>query len=153
MDPGRKDSSGYNVEELGLGFVRLAGDVTLDIIEAWAIHLDGFDSSYVVGAEAGIRLDPFGFFRSVGDLDLDSSVDLQSFDTRVHRLRENADAYDGPQNHWVAALQGRVDLLPTAEIALNTMCISEGIYLSSKLGREVTVEEVRASSRSTALEI
>lgn len=151
MDPGRKDSSGYNVEELGLGFVRLAGDVTLDIIEAWAIHLDGFESSYVVGTEAGIRLDPFGFFRSVGDLDLDSHVDLQSFDTRVHRLRENADAYDGPQNHWVAALQGRVDLLPTAEIALNTMCISEGIYLSAKLGREVTAEEVRASSRSTAL--
>jgi hypothetical protein len=48
-------------------------------------------------------------------------------------------------------LRGEDDLLPTAEIALNTMLISEGIYLSEKLGREVTADEVREMSRSTAL--
>jgi hypothetical protein len=51
----------------------------------------------------------------------------------------------------VAALQGRVELLPSAEIALNTMLISEGIYLSSATGHEVTAEEVKAASQSTAL--
>jgi predicted dehydrogenase len=61
--------------------------------------------------------------------------------------------YDSPQQHWVAALQGRVELLPTAEIALNTMLISEGIYLSEKLGREVTPAEVREMSQSTALNV
>src|SRR5579871_3843741 len=39
MDAARQESSGYSVEELGLGFVRFAGDLTLDIIEAWALHL------------------------------------------------------------------------------------------------------------------
>jgi hypothetical protein len=68
-------------------------------------------------------------------------------------MRETADAYDSPQQHWVAALQGRVELLPTAELALNTMLISEGIYLSDELGREVTAEEVRASSQSTAISL
>ena len=48
------------------------------------------------------------------------------------------------------ALQGRVPLIPTAEIALNTMLISEGTYLADKLGREVTAEEVRQQSVSTA---
>jgi hypothetical protein len=86
-------------------------------------------------------------------MNVDSSVDLDSFDWRVHALRENADAYDGPQRHWVAALQGRVELLPIAEIALNTTLICEGIYLSDQLGREVTADEVRASSRSTAIEL
>jgi predicted dehydrogenase len=63
------------------------------------------------------------------------------------------DEYDSAQHHWVAALQGRVDLLPTAELALNTMLISEGIYLSEQLGREVSAEEVRESSVSTAVQV
>jgi hypothetical protein len=57
------------------------------------------------------------------------------------------------QHHWIAALQGRVDLIPTDEIALNTMLIMEGIYLSHWLGREVTAEEVKAESRSTAVRV
>ena len=153
MDEARRASSGYNVEELGLGLVHLDGGITLDIIESWAIHLDQFEGSYVVGGEGGVRLNPFGFFYSVGDLDLNAAVDLESFDWRVHLMRETADAYDSPQQHWVAALQGRVELLPTAELALNTMLISEGIYLSDKLGREVAAEEVRASSQSTAISL
>jgi len=153
MDPEREAASGYDVEELGMGFVRLRDGITLDIIEAWAIHLDGFEGSYVVGTEGGLRLEPFGFYRSIGDLDVDSTVDLEAFEWRLHSLRKNADAYDHPQNHWIAALQGRVELLPIAEIALNTMLISEGIYLSDRLGREVTAEEVKAASQSTAIAV
>jgi predicted dehydrogenase len=66
-------------------------------------------------------------------------------------LRQNANAYDSAQHHWIAALQGKVELLPTAELALNTMLISEGIYLSEKLGREVTAEEVKENSKSTSV--
>jgi predicted dehydrogenase len=153
MDPGRRASSGYDVEELGVGFVRLAGGITLDIIEAWAVHLDPFEGSCVVGSEGGVRLEPFGYYHNVGDLETNSSVDLERFDWRQHTVRCVGDAYDSPQHHWVAALQGRVELLPTAEVALNTMLISEGIYLSEKLGREVMAAEVRAMSQSLAIEI
>ena len=153
MDPVRKKLSGYDVEELGLGFVRLQDGIVLDLIEAWAIHLDRFEGSYVVGTEGGVRLDPFGFYRSAGDLDLNSTADLKSFDFRLHNVRENGDAYDHPQAHWIAALQDRVELLPTAELALNTMLISEGIYLSDRFGREVTADEVKASSQSTAIKL
>ena len=153
MDPARRESSGYNVEELGLGFVRLQDEITLDIIESWAIHMDRFEGSYVVGTTGGIRLDPFGLYQNIGDLQVDSTIDLDSYDWRTHALRENADAYDHPQRHWVAALQGRVELLPIAEIALNTMLISEGIYLSDQLGREVTAQEVKASSQSSSIKV
>jgi predicted dehydrogenase len=153
MDPGRRELSGYDVEELGLGFVRLQGGITLEIVEAWAIHLDRFEGSFVVGSEGGIRLEPFGFYRSIGDLDVDSTANLDAFDWRLHALRENADAYDGPQHHWIAALQGHAELLPTAELALNTMLISEGVYLSDRLEREVTADEVKASSQSTAVKL
>jgi len=153
MDPGRRQSSGYNVEELGLGLVRMAGGVTLDLIESWAIHLDGFEGSSIVGSKGGIRLRPFGFYCTESDIEMNGSFDLDSWDWRWGQLRENRDAYQSPQQHWIAALQGRVDLLPTAELALHTMLISEGIYLSDRLGREVTAEEVLSSSKSSAAKL
>lgn len=153
MDEKRREISRYNVEELGLGFVRLEGGITLDIIEAWAIHLDKLEGSYIVGSEGGVRLEPFGFFHAVGHLDLDSTADMERFNWRLNNVGENGDAYDSSQRHWVATLQGRVDLIPTAAIALNTMLISEGIYLSQERGHEVTAEEVKATSQSTALKV
>ena len=153
MDPVRREVSHYDVEELGVGFVRLADNIALDIIESWAIHLDGFEGSFVVGADGGVRLNPFGFYSNIGDLEVNGAVDLDGFDWRYNTLRENADAYLSPQHHWVGALQGRVELLPTAELALNTMLISEGIYLSEKLGREVTAAEVKAHSQSTSIRL
>jgi predicted dehydrogenase len=153
MDPARREKSGYNVEELGLGFVKFAGGLTLDIIEAWAIHLDKMEGSSIVGSKAGIRLDPFGFFYSLGDLDVNGTADMGGFDWRLHSLRENADGYDSAQQHWAASLQGRVPLLPTAELALKTMLISEAIVLSDRLGREVSAEEVEQMSVSTAAKL
>ena len=63
MDEARRAASGYNVEELGLGFVRLAGNITLDIIESWAILLDGMQGSVDPGlrgrrAPGALRLLP-----------------------------------------------------------------------------------------------
>jgi predicted dehydrogenase len=151
MDAARRNASGYNVEELGLGFVRFAGDLTLDIIESWAIHLDNFEGSSVIGSRGGVRLRPFSFHRSVGDLDLNSTANLDGARFRWNNVRGDGDVYGNSQEHWIAALQGRVELLPTAEIALNTMLISEGIYLSERRGQEVTADEVREASVSTAL--
>ena len=154
-DPKRQQESGANVEELGMGFVRFAGgDLTMEVIEAWAIHLDSLEGSYVVGSEGGVRLKPFGFFRSVGDLDLDSAADMGSFGYRKRKLRSDdgdTDPFSSSQQHWIAALQGKTELFPTANIALNTMLISEGIYLSTQERREVTAGEIIARSESKAL--
>jgi predicted dehydrogenase len=150
MDPRRQALSGYDVEELGLGFVHCAGGLTLDLIEAWAIQLDNFEGSSVVGSQGGLRLEPFGFFHTLADLDLNSTADLDAWLYRQHTVHGQGDEYDGAEQHFVAALQGRVPLLPSAELALNTMLICEGIYLSSQLGREVTADEVR--ERSAAIE-
>lgn len=153
VDAARRASSGYNVEELGLGFVRLQDGITLDIIEAWAIHLDNVEGSSIVGSQGGVRLEPFGYFRSIGHLDMDGTANLDRFMYRVYNVQGVGDEYDSAQHHWVAALQGRVKLLPTAELALKTMLISEGIYLSDRLGREVTAEEVHEQSISTAVKV
>jgi predicted dehydrogenase len=151
MDVQRQKEAGYSVEELGLGFVRLAGDLTLDLIEAWALPLNGLEGSCLVGSQGGIRLEPFSFHRSVGDLDLNATASLSSARFRWNTLRGEGELYGSSQHHWIAALQGKVPLLPTAEIALNTMLISEGIYLSAQQGREVSAEEIVAASVSKAV--
>jgi predicted dehydrogenase len=151
MDPNRQATSSYDVEELGLGFVRFAGDVTLDIIESWAVHLDTLEGSSILGSKGGVRLHPFGFFRSFGHLDVNATVNLEGARFRWNNVRGDGSYYGSSQAHWVAVLRGKVDLLPSAEVALNTMLISEGIYLSERLGREVTADEVEKSSVSTAV--
>jgi hypothetical protein len=41
----------------------------------------------------------------------------------------------------------------TAQIALDTQLLQEGIYLSTSLGREITADEIRALSVSKAIEV
>lgn len=136
-----------------MGFVSLEENITLNIVEAWAIHLDSLGGSYIVGSNGGVRLNPFCLYRSMGDLDINATADLEAFEYRLHAVRKHGNAYDGPLQHWIAALQGRVPLIPTSELALNTMLISEGIYLSDHLGREVTAEEVINNSKSNFIDL
>ena len=151
MDAERRATSGYDVEELGLGFVRLAGGITLDIEISWAIHYEGSESSKVLGTHGGVKLDPFAFFTTVADMELDGKFDLQRAEFRLHANNPTYEAYDSSQRQWIATLQGRVPGVDSASLALKTALISEGIYLSNQLGREVTTEEVRERSVSTAL--
>ena len=153
IDPTRRASSGYCVEELGLGLVRFEGGLTMDIIESWAIHMNPFEGSFIAGSEGGVRLDPLAFYSNVEDIAANTTFDVEQSDWRFHQLDPSLSAYDSSQAHWAAALRGKVALLPTAQIALQTMLISEGIYLSSQLSREVGVDEVLAASKSTALAI
>ena len=153
MDAKRKDLSGYSVEELGTGLVNFSNGIALDILEAWAMHLDTLEGSFILGSDGGARLRPFGYFTSQGDLDIDGGASMGAAAYRRRKLRTedgDTDTRDNSQRHWVNVLLGNDTLLPTMDLALNTMLISEGIYLSEKQGREVTAEEVRELSVSTA---
>ena len=147
----RRKTSGYDVEELGIGFVRLGGGISFFLEESWAINLGGTDGSKLAGSKGGLTLEPFTYHTTLADLEMNGSFDLGAADFRWHACEADFDAYDSPQHHWIAALQGRVDLIDTAALGADMMCIAEGIYLSEKLGREVTADEVAAASVSTAV--
>lgn len=150
----RQQHSHYDVEELGVGLVRLKGGITFFIEESWALHSgQPVPSSEIFGSKGGVRLSPFSYHSTIADMEMDASFDLRSADVRWHRCLPDTDAYDGAQDHWVAALQGRVPLVDSAGLALATMKISEGIYLSAQRSREVTSDEIEAESRSTAVEL
>jgi len=149
----RKLASGYNVEELGLGLVRFTNGAILEVIEAWAIHLDQFEGSSVVGTLGGIRLYPFSYMSSMDDIEMTSRPDMDGVDERWHRVNPLESAYDSSQKHWIAALQGKVKLINTAEIALRSMMIQEGIYISDSRGCEVSADEIISISKSKAAAI
>jgi predicted dehydrogenase len=153
MDEKRRAISNYDVEELATGFVRFEGDRSMELIESWAANLDNFDGSFLLGSKGGVRLTPFGFFTNLGNLELKATADLGSARYRWDTVVGDGGYYGSSQGHWIAALEGRVPLLPTAEIALNTMLISEAVYLSQERGREVTADEVLEASVSTAIEL
>jgi len=160
MDEARKKESGYNVEELGCGFVKFKGGLTMDILESWAIHGRPFPPSIIAGSEGGLSIWPDGrqdasaleYYNEMSGYPLSASVDLGAEQYRSRQLHPELAVYDGSQALWAAALRGEAEWPRTAEIALNTMLISEGIYRSSRQGSEVTAEEIIAGSKSLAIQ-
>ncbi len=148
----RRKFSNYSVEEMGLGWVRLAGGISFNIEETWAVHHDGAEASKILGGLGGLKLTPLTFFSRMGDMPASSVFDLQASDTRWHACLPETAWHDSSQRHWVGALLGAVPLLPTAEYALNAALISEGIYMSTKLGREIGVDGIRQQSQSLAID-
>ena len=151
MDEKRRAESGFDVDELGVGFARYENGLTFDVIESWAVHAAPFGGSAIMGSEGGVSFEPFSYYFSKADMTLTATADIGLDEYRNHQLNPEMKYYDNSQAHWIAALSGLVPLLPTAEIALNTMLLSEGIFLSGRLGREVDREEIEAMSVSTAL--
>ncbi len=148
----RRAFSSYSVEEMALGWVRMAGGISFDVEETWAVHHDGEESSKILGSKGGLRLDPLTYFSSLSDLPMSATFDVKLADMRWHSCIPETAWYNSSQRHWIGALLGRVPLLPTAAYALNASLISEGIYLSGQAGRELTTDEIRAQSRSLAID-
>src|SRR5579871_5666835 len=148
----RRKFSGYSVEEMGLGWVRLEGGIAFDIEETWAVHYDGQESSKILGSKGGLRLDPLTFFSQAGDVPFSANFELNGADSRWHSCLPETVWYDNSQRHWVGALLGHVPLLPTAEYALNAALISEGIYMSTRAEQELTADAIREQSRSSAID-
>ena len=145
----RREKSGYDVEEFGTGFVRFANGAVMHVDESWAIHLPELGASCMAGDKGGILFDPFRFSTTMCDLELDCTGHLPEMERRWLSTDPREVAYTSSQQHLVAALRGDIQPIDTAHLALNTLLIQEGIYLSEKLGREVTAAEVEAMSEKT----
>ena len=74
IDKERKESSGYDVEEMGVGLVRLENNISLDIIETWAVNSNDLGRSVILGSQGGICLNPFNYSFNIHDLEMDASV-------------------------------------------------------------------------------
>jgi predicted dehydrogenase len=150
----RRDESGYDVEELAMGFVRMEGGITYTLAEAWAVHSDQPEQARIYGTKGGIQVEPLTYHTTLADIEMDATFDVERALWRwnkrdpsmKYRFSSDLPFHQMSQHHWIAAQLGYVELLDTARIALGTALISEGVYLSSHSGREVTMEEIEAAA-------
>lgn len=148
----------FNVEEAALGLVRFDGGVTLDIFECWAMHAGQPGNSMITGSKGGIEFlgdgftgNELRFYSEIQGYPVQTTLDLRAESVRQRRIDPGSRYFDTPQANWVGGLLGECELVDTASIALSTALISEGLYLSAKLGREVSLEEIESKSESTSI--
>ena len=153
VDEKRKIESGFNVEELGTGYAVYENNITLDVIESWAIHMGGVGQTMIAGNKGGVMFDPLSYHTIKEDMQVDQKIDLGAMNYRNHTVHAEKSMYDSSQIHWINALLGRCELIPTAKIALETSLLQEGIFLSSSLGKELTADEVRSLTKPTAIDV
>ena len=146
MNEKRAKESGYNVEEFATGFVRFAGNVTLFFEEAWASHMDGGEGSRILGSLGGVKVEPFAFFTDIADMQANVEFDLGLYEGREDLYSEKHKAMRNQQMNLVWHLLGRVPLIHTAPVATTVAEISEAMYKSAELGREVRMSRPRARS-------
>ena len=153
VDPKRREESGFDVEELGTGYAVYENGLTLDVVESWAIHAADVGRSLIAGDKGGLMFDPLTYHTLKEDMQVDTTVDLAAMKYRNHTVHAENAVYDSSQVHWINALLGHCELLPTDKIALETSLLQEGIFLSDKLGREITADEIKTLSKSTAIDV
>jgi predicted dehydrogenase len=149
MDETLRAEGRYDVEEMGAGFVHFENGATMDVMAAWALHINATVPGAVAGTLGGVTMPalPGGrdekprFFSTLTDPWTDRELDTDGL-RAAWAEAGIPDAYDSPQHHWVRVLQGKVELLPTAEIALNMILIAEGIYCSAEEDREIRADEI-----------
>ena len=153
----RRAESGFDVEEMGVGLVKFENGLTLNILESWAIHGGQFPPSSIHGSEGGLQFisnheqGSLTLFSEIEGYPATTTLDVAAEHYRRRKIDPSIGMYMESQAHWISVLRGQCKPIDTPHIALETMLISEGIFLSSQLGREVTAEEIPELCKSNAI--
>jgi len=158
MPAAQREISGFDVEELGVGFVKFEKGLTMDILESWSIHGDVFPPSSLFGAKGGLKLptlhdakQQLTYYSEIEGYPAESVLNVGLQDFYLNRHDPARFYYENSQTYWIGMLRDECPQLDTANIGLRTMLISEGIFLSDQLGREVSAQEIESLSKSIAL--
>ena len=155
----------FGVEDLGLAFATFENKLTFEFMESWALNVDDVGDSFIAGSRGGLRFttgkNPFSqfptpdlkFITTRDDQDIDVDLRLSDHTNSFYEQKLNPDTrFSGNFEHWIAYLTGQISQrIDTALITLNTARLSEGIFLSSELGREIHADEIDELSKSNAL--
>jgi len=126
----------FNVEDLGVGFMRLEGGSTIVLRSSWAANVpQGMGGTFIVGTKGGLQLRPLTYFANMGSYLVDTTPKVPSDPT--------IDFYGHwkETQHFVNVLRGEEELIITKDQVLNVIGALDAIYKSAELGTEVKVED------------
>lgn len=168
VDPRLVESPyGFGVEDIADGFAKFENGVGFHFLSATAANIQDYNMTYMLGSKGGLDIidtDTGGgrWARRPGQPPLrgepelrfhgalngrDVSVDLNCDVNGVteSRLDSGILLYNDNQSMWLAYYLGILDdatRYDTPSIAMEMLKITDGIFLSEELGREVTAEEI-----------
>lgn len=121
----------FSVEDFGIAYVRLEGDITLFFAHAWAINFEENWQIKVAGTEGGLQFSPLKIVHGgYGDLKDVTPEQLPAGSTDI--------SYEIKQ--YVKAIREGLPSPIPGDKFLYTNVIFDGLYESSRLGREVEVK-------------
>jgi len=125
------DYKTYTVEDLACGFVRFKGGATLSIEASFAAHIEkDVFATTIMGTKGGVY---------VGDDGVRVFTDQDGKMVNITpAFVPNVDAFGLKMKSWIEAIRGAKNPSP-GEDGLTVQKVLDGIYESTKKGREVTI--------------
>ncbi|MBR0464817.1 MAG: Gfo/Idh/MocA family oxidoreductase [Clostridia bacterium] len=143
-----KDAENFDVDDFSTAFIRCEGGVTFIFRQSWAMHADSIGDTLWLGTEGGIKiLNGFQYANAPTRVRLFRDIEGSQIDSVVQPIIP-FDAYEDPNKVDIfrakvrdfcdAIKENRPAPIPGEEILYN-QAICDGIYRSSKLGKEVEI--------------
>jgi predicted dehydrogenase len=120
----------YDVEEHSSLMVRFQNGLVATVETAWTANMDKGDGIILFGTKGGLKLDPFTFYSEQEGKHVAITIDLPS---------QGSDFIDD----FLTACLENGSPKTAGEDGLKVMQIISMAYLSSKLGREVTLRDLK----------
>lgn len=162
---------GYGVEDISEGLAKFKNGFNLHFLATSACHFKNYSSAYILGTKGGLELkyadggggkwarpanlpfkipDPeLTFYGEQGGREVEIELQCDKNGQTEVRLHPEMQLYNDNQCMWLAYHLGILDdnsRYNTPEIASQMLLVTDGIFLSQELGREVTAEEIKALS-------
>ena len=132
----------FSVDDFASAYIRLEGGIILDFRIAWYMHLDTPGDTIIMGTKGSLRVPSTDCWNGSFDkpMTLYHDVAGKAVNTTIPLLPATTDLWDKKIRSFLdAAMNGGKAPVPTDEIIYN-QAIIDGIFRSSELGREVTIE-------------
>ena len=126
----------FSVEDFGTAYVRLEGGITLFFAHSWAINFPEQWQIRIAGSRGSVEISPFGSEPKLR-LSHGGYSDLQ--DVTPDQLPEGSIDITYEIEQFVRAIREEQPSPIPGDTFLYTNVIFDGIYQSSRLGREVSV--------------
>jgi predicted dehydrogenase len=119
----------YDVEDMAVGFVKLANGASVDIEFSWASNIEKENNYYeLMGTKGGVCY-------SEGELKIFSEILNTTIDIKpnIDKRKKVIDEF----THFIDCIENDMEPMPSAWQAVDIMKIIGGIYCSAETGREV----------------
>lgn len=125
----------FDVEDFASGYIRLENNAVIGFKACWAANiLPEVGNTFIVGTKAGLRMRPLTIIGSTARYQSDTNpvVDADPNVPFFGHWRET--------EHFVKAIRGEEELIVKREEVLNVIRMLEGLYTSSREGKEIRFE-------------